>query len=66
MTQALQGERLGPSVMSIFIKGQGCRTPSPGAQRANQSVFESSNPISERNNGEINLLLVLNFERISR
>jgi hypothetical protein len=49
-----------------FIKRQGSRTTSPGAEGTDQGVFESSDSIAERYNGVIDLLLILNFECIRR
>ena len=45
---------------SLLVKSQSCQTAPPGAQRANQSVFKRSHPISEGDHCEINLLFVLN------
>ena len=49
----------------IFIERQGCQTTSPDAKGADQGVFECSDPIAERNNGVVDLLLILNFECVS-
>ena len=50
----------------IFIERQRCRTTSPDAEGADQGVFECSDSISERNDGVIDLLLILNLECIRR
>lgn len=52
------------SLCSLFVEGKGSGTPPPNSQGANQRVFEGPGAIPGSHNGVVNLLLILNFERI--
>jgi hypothetical protein len=54
------------TLRGVFVERQGCRAASPDAERANQGVLECSGSIAERDNGGVDLLFILNFERIRR
>jgi hypothetical protein len=51
---------------SLFVEGEGRGTPPPNSQGPDQCIFEGSASIPQSDGGMVNLLLVLNLERIGR
>jgi hypothetical protein len=49
-----------------FVEGEGRGIPPPNSQGPDQCIFEGSGSIPQSDDGMVNLLLVLNLERIGR